>query len=70
MSEELRVDMKIVATISKIIHKSLLKLQEMGVKFNMAELAVAYTETVHEYLNDLEKQQKKDAEEKRKGMAM
>jgi hypothetical protein len=63
MSVKITVDMQHVKTIAEILHKSLKKLQEMNVKWNMAELAVAYTEMCHEYLSDIEKQPTK-------GMAM
>ena len=63
MSTEVKVNMRNVATIAQTFYKCLIELQKTGVNWNMAELAVAYGELVHEYLSDLEKQ-------KRKGMAM
>lgn len=56
MPDEITINMKNVNVIAQTMHKCLKQLREMGTIWNMAELAVAHTELVHELLKDMEKQ--------------
>jgi len=56
MPKEVIVNMTNVNIVAQTMYKCLKQLREMGTLWNMAELAVAYTELCHELLKDMEKQ--------------
>lgn len=59
MSTTITVNMKNVASIAQTFHKCLKELQNLGINWSLADLAVAYQELMFEYRTDVEKQKTK-----------